>query len=66
MERYDNEVPVFLSGGLELDSLEEIKNLGDLNIHALDINSKFEVEAGLKEIKKVKSFIDKVRNELYS
>ncbi len=64
LERYDNEVPVFLSGGLDLDSLEEIKNLGDLNIHALDINSKFEVEAGLKEVKKVKLFIDKVRNEL--
>ncbi len=66
LKGYDNEIPLFLSGGLDLDSIEEIKKLNHLNIHALDINSKFEVEAGKKDLKKVKLFIERIRNELFS
>ncbi len=56
-DRYDNEVPLFLSGGLDIESIEEIKKLSKLNIHALDINSKFEVEAGRKDVDLIKKFI---------
>ena len=65
-ERYDNEVPLFLSGGVGLESLEAIEKLTYLNIYALDINSKFELEPGRKDIKKVKLFIDSIRNEIFS
>jgi phosphoribosylanthranilate isomerase len=66
LKEYDNDVPIFLSGGLDMDSIEEIKKITHLNIHALDINSKFEVEAGRKDLKKVKLFIERVRNEILS
>ncbi|MDP4266545.1 MAG: phosphoribosylanthranilate isomerase [Bacteroidota bacterium] len=55
---YDNEIPYFLSGGIDIESIDKIKSLsGKFNIHAIDINSKFEVEPGLKDIKKIKNFI---------
>lgn len=60
-DRYDNEVPLFLSGGLDIESIEEIKKLSKLNIHALDINSKFEVEAGRKDVDLIKKFIKLVK-----
>jgi phosphoribosylanthranilate isomerase len=56
LKKYDNEVPFFLSGGIDIQHVEEIKQLKNLNIHALDINSKFEVSAGLKEVEKVREF----------
>ena len=63
LESYTNDLPIFLSGGISLNEVDEIKNLNDLNIHAVDINSKFEVEPGLKDINKIQQFIKAIRNE---
>ena len=56
LKQYDNELPLFLSGGLETIHLEKIKELTWLNIHALDINSRFEVSPGYKDLNKIKTF----------
>jgi len=53
---YDNEKPFFLSGGIDLEDIEAIIKIKNLNVHAIDINSKFEIEPGLKNIEKVKKF----------
>ena len=47
LEKYHSRKPFFLSGGIGLDEIEKIKNL-NLPIYAIDVNSKFEIEAGLK------------------
>jgi phosphoribosylanthranilate isomerase len=60
LKKYDNELPFFLSGGIDLLQVEEIKKLEGLNIHAIDINSKFEIEPGLKDADKVKKFIQQL------
>jgi phosphoribosylanthranilate isomerase len=60
LKKYDNEVPFFLSGGIDIINAEEIKCLKGLNIHAIDINSCFETEPGLKDIKKISQFISKL------
>ncbi len=65
-KKYDNQIPLFLSGGLDIENIDEIKNLNYLNIHALDINSKFETEPGRKNDGKVKLFIDRIRDEIRS
>lgn len=64
LEKYDNSLPFFLSGGIGLEEIDQFENLKirKLNIHALDVNSKFEVESGLKDIEKLK----KMKNELSS
>ncbi len=52
LEKYPSQKPFFLSGGISLDEVESIKEILNTNlpIHALDLNSKFEIEPGLKDI----------------
>lgn len=57
---YDNEIPFFLSGGIGPEDVQSIKNLSNLNIHAVDINSKFEITIGLKNADKVRYFINEL------
>lgn len=50
LKKYTSEKPFFLSGGIginELNAIEEISKT-NLPIYAIDVNSKFEIEAGLK------------------
>jgi phosphoribosylanthranilate isomerase len=51
--------PYFLSGGI---SLENISQLSTVNCQpfALDINSKFEIEPGLKDLEKIKQLYEKL------
>lgn len=58
LKNYDNEKPFFLSGGLNLENVEKVKELSDLNIVAIDVNSGFEIEPGLKDVEKVKQLMD--------
>jgi phosphoribosylanthranilate isomerase len=46
--------PVFLSGGIDLDNVNNIKNLKGIKIHAIDVNSKFEITPGKKDVNKLK------------
>ncbi len=48
--------PYFLSGGIDIHHAENIRNINDPRLYALDINSKFELEPGLKDINKIKEF----------
>lgn len=54
LKRYDNEVPFFLSGGIDLENAKRISKFDQLNIHAVDVNSGFEIYPGLKDIEKIK------------
>ncbi|MCH8318684.1 MAG: phosphoribosylanthranilate isomerase [Bacteroidetes bacterium] len=70
LEKYNNKVPFFLSGGISLENINQIKNLKRLwgssgysggshlspQIHAVDINSRFEIAPGLKDIARIKRF----------
>ena len=49
-------IPYFLSGGISLENVGDLKNINQQPI-ALDINSKFEIEAGNKDLEKIKEFI---------
>ena len=53
--------PFFLSGGIDNSDVDEIKELDIPNLHAVDINSRFELKPGLKDIKKVRIFIKQIR-----
>jgi phosphoribosylanthranilate isomerase len=52
LEKYPSVKPFFLSGGIGIDELDAIKEISKTNlpIYAIDINSKFEIEPGLKNI----------------
>ena len=48
--------PYFLSGGISVENFDEIQNIKHQPF-ALDINSKFETEAGMKDLEKIREFI---------
>ncbi|MCD0475339.1 phosphoribosylanthranilate isomerase [Flavobacterium sp. EDS] len=51
LNQYNSTKPFFLSGGIGLEEIETIKEISKTNlpIYAIDVNSKFEIEAGLKD-----------------
>ncbi|MDG2396203.1 MAG: phosphoribosylanthranilate isomerase [Flavobacteriaceae bacterium] len=65
LKDYSSQKPFFLSGGIGLENFNDIKNIlkSDLPIHAIDINSKFEIQPGLKNIDLLTKFKKKL-NEL--
>lgn len=60
LEKYPSSKPYFLSGGIGLDSKEKLKDFlnspASKNCFAIDVNSKFERAAGLKNIDDLKTF----------
>tara|TARA_B110001450_G_scaffold2760_1_gene2988 strand:+ start:15 stop:704 length:690 start_codon:yes stop_codon:yes gene_type:complete len=62
LEKYPFEKPFFLSGGIGLKDIEAVQKIinSDLPIYALDVNSKFEIEPGLKNVNEVKNFKNKL------
>lgn len=60
LENYPSTKPFFLSGGIGLDSIEKLKEFMDSSASeycfAVDVNSKFEIEPGLKNITSLKAF----------
>jgi len=61
LKNYKNNKPYFLSGGISISDAENIKKISDKRIAAIDINSKFENEYGLKKIEVIDEFINNTR-----
>lgn len=57
LEKYKSEKPFFLSGGIGIEEIPAIKNL-KLPIYAIDVNSRFEIEPGLKNINLVRTICE--------
>ena len=60
LKNYSSTKPFFLSGGIGLEQIENIKQFQNSEAskycYAIDVNSKFEIEAGLKNIEELKEF----------
>lgn len=67
LKSYPSSKPYFLSGGIGLEEIEKIREFQQRPeskyCHAIDINSKFESEPGLKDVKKLKEFKEVLSNE---
>jgi phosphoribosylanthranilate isomerase len=62
LENYKGTTPFFLSGGIDLDDAEAIKNINHPQFVGVDINSRFEIESALKDVGKITQFISKLAN----
>jgi len=60
LKNYTLNKPYFLSGGIALESVEQLKQINDPRLYAIDINSRFELAPGLKDIDKLKDFKNKL------
>ena len=60
LKNYPSHKPYFLSGGIGLETLEDLKvflNQPEAkHCYAIDVNSKFEIKPALKDFKKLKEF----------
>jgi phosphoribosylanthranilate isomerase len=61
LDNYKLNIPFFLSGGLSLENLEEIKSINHPQFYGVDLNSRFEIEPGLKDIDQLKKAFDMLR-----
>ena len=59
---YNGEKPFLLSGGIGPDDAERIKAFHHPKCMGIDLNSRFETEPGLKDINKLKAFIQTIRS----
>jgi len=59
LSQYGLNVPFFLSGGLGAENIEKARNLTDARLHAIDVNSRFEISAGFKDVQLLKSILIK-------
>ena len=70
LKDYSSSTPFFLSGGIGPGEAEEIGKLKEYFrqqgkeelLHAIDVNSKFETEPGLKDVARLKNFKNKLKS----
>ena len=50
-----------MSGGIGIEALEDVKQIlkTNLPIYAIDVNSKFEIEPGLKNVELIKLMVER-------
>ncbi|MEM0938730.1 MAG: phosphoribosylanthranilate isomerase [Bacteroidota bacterium] len=60
LKNYDIKVPFLLSGGVQIEDINEIKSMKLPMLAGLDVNSKFELEPGLKNLELVKELKNKL------
>lgn len=56
LQNYKGKIPFLLSGGISKNDVAEIKKMKHPAFLGIDINSGFEIEPGLKNIKEIKEF----------
>lgn len=64
LKAYSSKKPFVLSGGIGLEEIESVKELIKLNLplYAIDVNSKFEIEPGLKNTADLSDLFSAFRN----
>lgn len=57
LDEYRDEIPFFLSGGIGMSEVEPLKSFSHPALLAVDVNSRFETEPGIKNMNKLKQFV---------
>lgn len=60
LDEYEGKTPFLLSGGISETDVESIKALKFEKLAGLDLNSKFEIEPGLKDVERIERFLEKL------
>jgi phosphoribosylanthranilate isomerase len=63
LNNYTQTKPFFLSGGIGINDIQEIKTLKSPLLFGIDVNSKFETAPGEKDEELIKTMINQIRDE---
>lgn len=63
LSAYKGNVPFLLSGGIGMDDVDKIKSFQHPQFAGVDVNSCFETEPGVKDVEKLRLFVEKLRHE---
>ena len=58
LNAYNGDTPFLLSGGIGPEDAERIKSFNHPKCIGIDLNSRFEIEPGIKDIVKLKTFVN--------
>ena len=62
LQKYDQQVPFLLSGGISLQNIDELMDLTvTIPVYGIDINSQFEIEPGLKDVSLIQKLVERIR-----
>ena len=61
LEAYQGDTPFLLSGGIGPDDAERVRSFHHPKCIGIDLNSRFEIAPGLKDINKLRAFLAKVK-----
>ena len=62
LKQFNIKKPFFLSGGIGLEDIDKVKNFHHPMLFAIDVNSRFESEPGIKDMGKVERFMTALNN----
>jgi len=60
LSAYDGNTPFLLSGGIGPEDAEQVKSFNHPQCIGIDLNSRFEIAPGLKDINKLKQFLEQL------
>ena len=61
LEQYDGEVPFLLSGGIGPEDASRLHAFHHPQCIGIDLNSRFEIEPGVKDVEKLKGFLNEIQ-----
>lgn len=61
LDEYDGDIPFLLSGGIGLEDAEEIKGISHPLFAGVDLNSRFELSPGVKDVDRLAAFVRQLR-----
>lgn len=63
LEAYTGNVPFLLSGGIGPDDAGRVLRYNHPQLAGIDINSRFETSPGIKDVEKVRQFVDTIKQK---
>ena len=61
LDQYDGEVPFLLSGGIGPEDASRLHAFHHPKCIGIDLNSRFEIEPGVKDVEKLKGFLNEIQ-----
>ena len=61
LEQYDGEIPFLLSGGIGPENASRLHAFHHPKYIGIDLNSRFEIEPGVKDVEKLKGFLNEIQ-----